>query len=78
MRTPGSTCQWMPRVRAPSPCAPPTCTTSTVRSGVLEASPACRVITFSRSPTSLVGQWHCSHVSRAGRRFWTGVGMGRG
>src|SRR5512132_2715183 len=32
----------------------------------------------SRSPTNFVGQWHCSHVSRAGRRFSMGVGTGRG
>ena len=40
-----------------------------------------KVISFftaSRSPANLVGQWHCSQVSRAGRRLCTGVGIGRG
>jgi len=31
-----------------------------------------------RSPPNFCGQWHTSHVSRAGRRFSIGVGIGRG
>ncbi len=29
------------------------------------------------SPWNFSGQWHCSQVSRAGRRSWTGEGIGR-
>src|SRR5215208_2731883 len=29
------------------------------------------------SPWNFSGQWHCSHVSRAGRRLVTGDGIGR-
>ena len=35
------------------------------------------VLTLKRSPTNLFGQWHCSQVSRAGRRLWTGTAIGR-
>ena len=34
-----------------------------------------RMISF--EPWNLVGQWQTSQVSRAGRRSWTGAGMGR-
>jgi hypothetical protein len=45
---------------------------------LLAASSAWRVVILSRSPTNFAGQWHCSQVSRAGRRLCTGDGMGRG
>ena len=40
--------------------------------GVFRESP-CR-----RSSLYFCGQWHSSQVSRAGRKLWTGVGIGRG
>ena len=36
------------------------------------------VFTTNFSPENFSGQWHCSQVSRAGRRLWTGRGNGPG
>ena len=57
---------------------PPTFTTSTVFVSVFVSSSLKCVFTLKRSPTNLLGQWHCSQVSRAGRRLWTGTAIGRG
>jgi hypothetical protein len=59
-------------------CRPPTFTTSTVFTSVFASSSWKWVLTLTRSPTNFCGQWHCSQVSRAGRRLWTGTAIGRG
>src|SRR5664279_2980566 len=74
--TPRSTCQWMPAEVVP--CWPPTFISNTVLVGEFASSTPYLVCTSSLSPTCLVGQWHCSQVSRAGRRLWTGLGIGVG
>src|SRR5664279_2330647 len=74
--TPRSTCQWIPTEVVP--CSPPTFISSTVLVMELASSSPNLVCTCSLSPTCLVGQWHCSQVSRAGRRLCTGLGIGVG
>ena len=72
--TPGPRCvPWMPMPLLP----PPIFISSTVLVRVLVSSLAYLGITFRRSSPYFCGQWHCSQVSRAGRKLWTGVGMGR-
>ena len=60
------------------PCAfaPPTCMTRTVVRSVFFSSSAYFLLMMTRSPVKRCGQWHCSQVSRAGRRSWTGEGIG--
>ena len=41
------------------------------------SSSAYFVMIRSLSPENFCGQWHCSQVARAGRRVWTGDGIGR-
>src|SRR5512141_2531931 len=48
-----------------------------VTDGVLAASFAYSRNARILSPWNFSGQWHCSHVSRAGRRLVTGEGIGR-
>ena len=75
MVTPGPRCvPWMPIPLLP----PPIFINSTVFVRLLVSSLAYLGITFRRSSPYFCGQWHCSQVSRAGRRLWTGVGDGRG
>ena len=70
--------RWRPWIPTPPrPVCPPTFITSTVVDGVFFSSSAYFVRTTNLSPTNLAGQWHCSQVSRAGLRLWTGVGIGR-
>src|ERR1700683_3502705 len=57
---------------------PPIFTQSTVLGELLFSSLAYLGMTLRRSAPYFCGQWHCSQVSRAGRRLWTGVGMGVG
>ncbi len=70
-------CQWMP---APpdSGLPPPVFTPRLICSAVFRSSYRKWGFCRSRVPKNLAGQWHSSHVSRAGRRFSMGVGMGRG
>ena len=56
---------------------PPIFISSTVLVRVFASSSANLLITRTRSSPYFCGQWHCSQVSRAGRRLWTGVGIGR-
>src|SRR5450755_1740177 len=74
--TPRSTCQWMPVDAVP--CWPPTFISRTVLVALFASSTPNLENTCSLSPTCLVGQWHCSQVSRAGRRLCTGFGIGVG
>src|SRR5262245_31150434 len=50
----------------------------TVLVSVLASSSANLERTRTRSSPYFCGQWQVSQVSRAGRRLWTGVGIGRG
>src|ERR1017187_4636514 len=55
---------------------PPIFISRTVLVGVLVSSSAYLETTVRRSSPYFCGQWHCSQVSRAGRRLVTGVGIG--
>jgi hypothetical protein len=66
---------WMPF--EPFAARPPSFSTSTVIVFVLASSSANLVRTSSLSPWNFWGQWHCSQVSRAGRRSFTGEWIGR-
>jgi len=57
---------------------PPVCISSTVLLRLLLSSSSYCDFTTSLSPWNFNGQWHCSQVSRDGRRLSIGVGMGRG
>src|SRR5512144_1666884 len=71
-------CQWMPVASSGfSLLPPPTCTRSVVVDSVFFSSDAYSFRTRITSPENFSGQWHCSQVSRAGRRFVTGEGIGR-
>ena len=59
------------------PLRPPILRTSTVVDAVLASSSAYFVRTRNLSPWNFSGQWHCSQVSRAGRRCFTGDWIGR-
>ena len=56
---------------------PPTCICSVVTDSVFFSSSAYSTMRWTLSPWNFAGQWHCSQVSRAGRRFCTGDGIGR-
>jgi len=60
------------------PCQvlPPTFKTRTVVSFVFASSLWYLARTRNLSPWNCCGQWHCSQVSLAGRRCFTGEGMG--
>src|SRR5690242_3178632 len=63
----------------PIPLLPPPILSSiTVLVRVLASSSANFGNTFRRSSLYFCGQWQVSQVSRAGRKLWTGLGMGRG
>src|ERR1043165_9321878 len=71
-------CQWMPAFSPACALPPPVLISSCAWRGVLVSSYAKWLKTFSCAPQNFSGQWHCSHVCCAGRRFLTGVGIGRG
>ena len=55
---------------------PPIFSSRTLVAGVFFSSSAYLVRTRNLSPVNFWGQWQCSHVSRDGRRFSTGDGIG--
>src|ERR1051326_1301462 len=57
---------------------PPIFISSTVLVELFVSSSAYLGKITTRSAPYFWGQWHASHVSRAGRRLCTGVGIGRG
>ena len=61
----------------PLPVSPPILRTRTVVEGVFDSSAAYLVRTTNLSPWNFWGQWHVSQVSRAGRSWCTGLGIGR-
>ena len=65
----------MPAVRLP-----PTIIMRTVWLAVLASSSANFVMSLSRAEENLPGQWHVSHVSRAGTSLFVSIaeGIGRG
>src|ERR1035437_779086 len=64
----------MPLLASP----PPVFTNTLMVRGVFFSSYPKWLIVLSCAPQNLLGQWHCSHVCAAGRRFFTGEGIGRG
>ncbi len=71
-------CQWMPATSPPVGLPPPVLMSMRISRGVFCSSyPKC-VKTFSWAPKNFSGQWHRSQVSRDGRRFLTGDGIGCG
>src|SRR5450759_2204323 len=66
---------WMPVAR--DPMCPPSFRSRTVFVGVFFSSSPNFEMILSLSPWNFCGQWHCSHVARAGRRVCTGDGIGR-
>src|SRR5262249_13150495 len=76
MRAPAERCRpWIPTPFCQ--LRPPTFRTRTLVDGEFFSSSAYFVRTRNLSPWNFSGQWHCSQVSRAGRRCLTGDGMGR-
>ena len=71
-------CQWIPAVPPSAALPPPVFIPMLICSGVFFSSYRKCGICISWVPKNFAGQWHSSHVSRAGRRFSMGVGMGRG
>ena len=71
-------CQWIPAVPPSVALPPPVFTPRLICSGVFFSSYRKWGICINWVPKNFAGQWHSSHVSRAGRRFSMGVGMGRG
>ena len=57
---------------------PPRCSTTTLCVSVFFSSSAKLDLTSSFSPTNFAGVWQPSQISRAGRRFITGDGIGLG
>ena len=56
---------------------PPSLRSRTVFVGVFFSSSPNFEMILSLSPWNFCGQWHCSHVARAGRSVCTGDGIGR-
>src|SRR5512139_936063 len=71
-------CQWIPAVPPSEELPPPVFTPRLICSGLFFSSYRKWGICISWVPKNLAGQWHSSHVSRAGRRLAMGVGMGVG
>ena len=71
-------CQWMPALSPAWALPPPVLMRSWACRGVFVSSYAKWLKTLSCAPQNFSGQWHCSQVCWAGRRFFTGVPMGRG
>src|SRR5512143_1080935 len=71
-------CQWMPAVPPSDSLPPPVLTPMLICSGVFFSLYRKWGICMSWVPKNFAGQWHSSHVSRAGRRFSMGVGIGSG
>src|SRR3990172_7416616 len=71
-------CQWMPWLGPWAGSPPPVFTSITVSTRVLPSSDSKCTRVVNWAPKNFWGQWHCSQVSWAGRRFSMGVGMGRG
>ena len=70
-------CQWIPAA-TPEPLAAAADVHLQRRTdSVFFSSSAYSTMRRTLSPWNFSGQWHCSQVSRAGRRFCTGDGIGR-
>src|SRR5512139_1877990 len=67
----------MPEAGPMEESAPPVFTTTCNSRRVLFSSEAKCTRERSWAPKNFAGQWHCSQVSRAGRKSLIGVGMGR-
>src|SRR5512142_888422 len=71
-------CQWMPATMPLDTLPPPVLISMRISRGVFFSSSPQSFNPLSCAPQNFSGQWHCSHVSCAGRRFSTGVGTGFG
>ncbi len=72
----GLVCQWMPVAPPVRALPPPTFICSVVTDSLFFSSSEYSATLRTTSPWNFSGQWHCSHTSRAGRRFCTGEAIG--